>query len=555
MKKYNTIVICFIATLILGSCAKDFLETNPGTKLTQEMINSDYGRIWEFGYAPYTYLRDGFSAIDGNLMAAITDEAEQTATSSNAQLFNEGSWSAYNNPADMYANCYRGIRAATYFLDNFSNYKSFLAQNRDTLSDHQAQYMKDVQDIAWLRAESRVLRAWYYFELAKRYGGVPLVTKVLTITDNTNIPRSSFDDIINFVVAEIDAAKDSLQPYWKSSAYANNDGRIDLGAALAIKARALLYAASPLHNTTGDIAKWGKAAQAAYDVIALNKYSLDTKYRDFFVSDNTAKSKEGIWVLRIGATNWLEKQNYPIGTIGGNSGITPSQNLVDDYEYKGSPDPLDPYKNRDPRLGFCIAANNSIWNGRPIQIWAGGTDGAEKMNTSKTGYYLRKFLSDNLDLVQNTSNQRSWVIFRYADILLNYAEAMNEAHGPVADNGFGKTALDAINEVRNRLGVKLAKLPLTTTKEELRDKIKHERRIELAFEDHRYWDLIRWKDAETALNQPLRGIKAIKNADNTFTYTTFTVEPRVFTPNMYYFPIPQTEIVKSNGVLEQNPEW
>lgn len=554
MKKDKILVCCLFATIIIGGCKEDFLETNPGTQLTQEMINSDYTRIWEFGYAPYSFLGNGFSGIDGNINAAISDEAEQTATSSNAQLFNEGSWSAYNNPADVYSNCYKGIRAANYFLENSNNYRISLALNRDTISDHQTQYKKDVQDIAWLRAESHALRAWYYFELAKRYGGVPLVTKVLTTSDNTNIAKSSFDDIINFIVSEIDLAKDSLQLNWKTSAYVNYDGRIDKGVALAIKARALLYAASPLHNTSGEPEKWKNAAQAAYDVLALNFYALDTKYRDFFVGDNTAKSKEGIWVIRVGANNTLEYQNYPIGTVGGNSGVTPSQNLVDEYEYKGSPDTANPYKNRDPRLAFCIATNNSIWNARTIQIWEGGTDGMEKKNTSKTGYYLKKFLSDNLNLDQNASNQRSWVVFRYSDILLCYAEAMNEAYGPDNNNGYTLSARQAVNAVRGRLGVKMAPV-VAASQDEMRDRIKHERRIELAFEDHRYWDLLRWKDAETALNKPLMGIRAVKNIENTFTYSKFIVETRVFKPYMYYFPFPQTEISKSNGVLEQNSGW
>ena len=555
--KYNKILILsfYIIALFGWGCTNDFLDTNPNTKLTQEMINTDYSKIWEFGFAPYTYLTNGFSSIDANLSAAISDEAEQTASSSYTQYFNDGSWSAYSNPLDVYSNCYKGIRAANYFLENFNNYKSFLALNRDTLSDHQAQYKKDVQDIAWLRAESRVLRAWYYFELAKRYGGVPLVTKVLKISDNTNINKSSFDEIISYVVSEIDAAKDSLQSNWKTSSYINNDGRIDKGVALAIKARALLYAASPLHNIDNNIDKWAIAAQATYDIIKLNTYSLDTKYQDLFVGDYTAKSKETIWAIRLGATNYLEKLNYPIGTIGGNSGVTPSQNLVDNYENKGVADPKLPYKNRDPRLAFSIVTNAAIWNGRIVQIYTGGLDGIDKKNGTKTGYYLKKFLSSNLDLVNNVSMQRLWVVFRYADILLSYAEAMNEAYGPDIDNGFSMTARQAINKVRSRTGV-LMPVVIATNQTEMRVKIKHERRIELAFEDHRYWDLLRWKDAEVSLNLPLMGISAVKNADNTFTYTKFEVEKRVFDASkMYYFPIPQTEIVKSNGLIIQNANW
>jgi len=164
-------------------------------------------------------------------------------------------------------------------------------------------------------------------------------------------------------------------------------------------------------------------------------------------------------------------------------------------------------------------------------------------------------LSDNLNLVQNESKLRSWIVFRYAEILLNYAEAMNEAYGPDNDNGYGLTARQAINQVRNRPNVLLA--PVTALSQlEMRNKIKLEHRVELAFEDHRYWDLLRWMDAEQLLNLPLRGIRVDKTANNTFNYSGFMVENRKFiAPQMYYYPIPQTEMSKSKGIMKQNPGW
>ncbi|MDP4289615.1 MAG: RagB/SusD family nutrient uptake outer membrane protein [Bacteroidota bacterium] len=552
MKKYYPLIFIITIGLLITACNK--LDTKIDTALTDKNISTDYNTLWSFGYAPYTYLTNGFYGIDNNLFAAVSDEAEQTASTSNAQLFNQGSWNAYNNPDNVYYHDYQGIRAANYFLEHSTNYKTFLALNRDTISDKQWQYKLDVQDVNWLRKESRVLRAYFYFDLAKRYGGVPLVTKTLQSNENTDLPRASFDDIINYVVSEIDAVKDSLQVDWKTFDVSKT-GRITRGAAMAIKARALLYAASPLHNPTNDLTKWQRAATAAHDVIALNHYSLYSNYQNLFLVDNTTLSSETIWDIRLGATNDLEKKNYPIGTPGGNSGVTPSQNLVSAYEYTGTPDPTNPYANRDPRLGYSVVKNNDTWNGRTIQTWIGGTDAWTNTNTSKTGYYLKKFLNSNLNLVNNQSNLRSWILFRYGEILLNYAEAMNEAYGPDNDNGWGMTARQAVNTIRSRTGVSMPPV-VATTQAEMRDKIKQERRIELAFEDHRYWDLLRWKDAETVLNQPLKGIKVTKNADNSFTYTGFSVENRVFiAPKMYYYPIPQTEISKSKGVMKQNPGW
>lgn len=552
MKKLYSLLFIIPMGVLITSCSK--LDTKLDLLLTDENIAGDYKKIWDFGYAPYTYLANGFSSVDGNLFAAVSDEAEQTAPSSSAQLFNQGNWNAYNNPDNVYDHNYEAIRAANYFLENSTNYKSFLAFNRDTMSDHQLQYKLDVEDIAWLRKESRVLMAYFYFDLAKRYGGVPLVTKTLSLTDNTDLKRASYDDIINFVVSEIDAVKDSLQKDWRTFDI-TKAGRITKGTALAIKSQALLYAASPLHNPSNDLSKWQRAAAASWDIIALKTYSLNSKYQDLFIIDNTVKSPEVIFDIRLGVTNSLEKKNYPIGTPGGGSGVTPSQNLVSAYEYKGTPDPNNPYTNKDPRMGYSIVRNGNSWNGRTIETWFGGKDGWNNTNTSKTGYYLNKFLNANLDLIQNGTKLRSWIVFRYAGILLNYAEAMNEAYGPDNDNGWGMSARQAINAVRSRPDVSMPSV-VAANQAEMRIGIKQERRIELVFEDHRYWDLLRWKDAETVLNQPLRGIKVTKNTDNTFTYSEFTVENRVFiAPKMYYYPIPQTEISKSKGVMEQNPNW
>jgi hypothetical protein len=550
-KKY---LILFAAWSITGFSGCNYLDTKIDTQITPETLNSDYSKLQNLGYASYTYIRNGFYLIDNNIPAPMSDEAEQTAPSSGVQLFNQGSWNAYNNPDNPYSYYYQGIQAANFFLDYTVDYKNQLAQNRDTLSDNGHQYDLDVADIGWMRGEAHILRAFFYYDLIKRYGGVPLVTKTLSLTDSLNLPRTDYDTVVDFIVSEIDNYKDSLQVNWKTYD-SDKDGRFTQGAALALKSRVLLYAASPLHNESNDLSKWAAAAQAAHDVIALNQYSLSTNYRQLFLGSNSTTDNEIIWSIRCGPTNSMEIENYPIGTPGGNSGVTPSQNLVADYEYPGTPDPGNPYKNRDPRLGFSIVTNNSTWNSRTIEIYSGGTDSWNNTNASKTGYYLKKFLDDNLYLTQNQTVVHNWVMFRYAEILLNYAEAMNEAYGPDLDNGYGMTARAAVNRVRSRTGIGLPPV-VAANQSEMRDKIKHERKIELAFEDHRYWDLLRWKDAETVLNQPLRGIKASMNGANSFTYTEFNVENRVFiAPKMYYYPIPDAEIKKSNGVLVQNPGW
>ena len=556
---YTPLFACFLTACLTG-CSKDFLDTKIDTQQTQETINSNYGSLVSFANAPYNYLRNEFTIMDNNLFAAVSDEAVQTSPSASVRQFNNGSWNANDNPDNYYGSYYSGIRAANYFIEISGNYRSFLALNRDTISDAgKVNYKNDTLNMGWYRAEAHILRALYYFELSKRYGGVPLVTKTLDISENTLLPKASYDEIINFIVSEVDTYKDSMQVNWRTSSFTSNEGRLTKGAALALKGRALLFAASPLHNTTGDVAKWQKAASALNDLIVFAQgpggYGLHSDYRNYFLQTNILTSNETIFAIRYGADNTLEKNNYPISTPGGMSGITPTQDLVSDYEYTGTPDPENPYANRDPRLGFSIVTNNSTWNGRTIDESTGATDDMRKPNASRTGYYLKKFLNDNLNLVQNQTVTHHWPVFRYGEVLLEYAEAMNEAYSPDNNNGYALTATQALNMVRSRAGVAMP--PVTVAGQEaFRLAIKHERRIELAFENYRFWDLLRWKDAATVLNRPVNGVLVTKNGSGQFVYAPFAVENRIFDASrMYFYPFPQTEVIKSKGALEQNPGW
>jgi hypothetical protein len=175
-------------------------------------------------------------------------------------------------------------------------------------------------------------------------------------------------------------------------------------------------------------------------------------------------------------------------------------------------------------------------------------------NASPTGYYLKKFLTDGLNLIQGQTAQHNWVAFRYAEILLNYAEAMNEAFGPMnAPDGYVMSAKDALQKVRDRASVSLPAVDVSSI-EAFRQAVKHERQIELAFEDHRYWDLLRWNDAMTILNQPVKGVKINKSGE-VYSYSVVDVASRVFYERNYYLPLLRSEIENSNGTLEQNPKY
>jgi hypothetical protein len=553
-------------TIALTACDKDFLDTQMDTQPTPETVKTTRSSLYGFANAFYVPLSSaiGFTSLDNSFFDAATDDAQQTVSFAQDVIpFNQGTISEANPSVEIsrYYSFYEGIRAANFFLDYSKSWRAMLSMNRDTVTDV-INYERDKLFVSAYRGEAHIARAFYYSELIKRYGGVPIVESTYQQNGgNVNVPKSSYNEVVEYIVSEIDKYKDSLVVNWKTNGYEGQDGRFSKGSALAIKARVLLYAASPLNNTSNDPDKWVRAAIAARQVMTTTGlgYALHTGgYGHYFQENNSLTSPETILVIRRPASNDLERANYPISTRGGASGVTPSHNLVAEYELKGAADPKDIYKNRDPRLTETVVTNGSSWNGRTIEQSPGGADDMTKANTSLTGYYLKKFLAPNLDLVNNATRQHQWVAYRYAEVLLNYAEAMNEAYGPDAtgvDPILSITARQALNMVRSRTGVVM---PAVTAigKDNFRIAVKHERRIELAFENHRYWDLLRWKNAETLLNQPIKGVKVTKNPDATFNYAVVDVAQRVFkTPAMYLLPFPRAEVVRSNGTLAQNPGY
>lgn len=553
--KYKIVALFLVGALSFG-CSKGFLDTRIDTELTPEDLATNRGTLWAFARAFYTPIRYGFEMLDNNMLAAISDEAQQTAASGNVYYFNRGIVNADINPlAYLYNEYYEGIRAANFFLEYAKNGEALIALNRDTVRDAN-NYRRDLRSLNWFRAEAQIAKAYYYAELIKMYGGVPIVAYTLDTDPNPGkTPRSSYDEVVQHIVNLIDTHLSELQDDWKTEdGLANQYGRFDQHTALAIKARVLLYAASPLNNPGNDVAKWQRAASAAHALIAAKNYTAgdNRNYRDFFVGNNPVGSRESIFIVRRPDNNEMEKNNYPISTPGGKSGITPSHNLVSAYEYIGTPDPDNPYANRDPRLQASIVVNGSQWNGREIDQAPGGSDDMAKSNTSRTGYYLKKSLTDELNLVQGAATQHQWTAFRHNEVLLNYAEAMNEAYGPDdLPEGYTLTARQALTRVRNIASTSLP--PVTAAgKDAFRTAVKHERRIELAFEDHRYWDLLRWKDATTVLNQPIQGVKVTKDGSGKYQYTVNNVAERVFAERNYRFPFSRNEIMNSGGTMSQN---
>lgn len=561
-----------LAAALLGSACNDNLDPEVELSLTEEDVLHNYNNTQARAVAIYTYLPNGFQYIDGAMMASACDEAEHTIETSSIQKFNTGAWNALDNPDGAWSNCFNGIRTANLFLEK-SDEVELDYYRLDPNPSQQEAYKTRLANIKRWKYEARFLRAYFYMELVKRYGGVPILERSYTVNDNyQNVQRNTLEECFDFIVAECDSAARELP-----AVYEEGDlGRATKGAALALKSRALLYRASDLYNdvswcpdyahpelisivSADRLEQWDAAAQAAKAVIDLSEagYSLAPDYGELF---RTYNSPEIILTRRNGATNTFESTNFPIGYDGGNSGTTPSQNLVDAYEMSDGTDfdwtnaeqVADPYVNRDPRLAYTIVTNNAQFKDRAVECWAGGRDGKGVTRATKTGYYIRKYVDPNLDLLLGQTSIHSWILIRLGEIYLNYAEAMNEAYGPTDDHGYGLTALQAINVVRNRTGVSMPAIPDTVTREELRERIRRERRVELAFEDHRMWDLRRWMTATTELAQPIRGVD-INKRGGTYEYTPIEVEKRVFEPKMLFYPIPQKDINISRW--PQNPLW
>ncbi|ATL47237.1 RagB/SusD family nutrient uptake outer membrane protein [Chitinophaga caeni] len=565
MKKLNFI----IAACVIGSfsaCQKDFLDVKKvEANVPVDMLYSNYSYLQQVLWYTYGFLPNGFDRFN---MEGATDNAECTNVTDRVQDFNYGIWNQYSNPDDNWDRNYRAIRQVNLFIQNKDMVDISYIKDRITSTDSTA-YWNARDNVKFMEGEMYFLKAFFYFELVKRYGGVPIIDNALDFEDKSswqNIPRNSVDECVKYIATLCDKAA-AIIPVNLSGYSWYEAGRATHGAILALKSRVLLYAASDLYQEAGSTVTWAQAAAAAHDVMALNQFSLDGNYNNLFGSNNTT-SKEVIFYRRYGSQNGLEISNFPIQfeNSNGNS-LTPSQNFVDDFEVlvkdgDGNTigtEPFDwnnpahasnPYQNRDPRLGMNVIYNGKSFKSQTIETFSGGSSGLPKQNATKTGYYLQKYIQGGIDLVNNTKANHSWVYFRYAETLLNFAEAMFQAYGADADpQGYGMTALQAINAVRQRNGVNLT--PLTAAQLNLKAII-HERNVELGFEDHRSWDVRRWKLGETYLATPLRRIEITNNNGN-FNYEVKDLEPRVFENKMYWYPIPQAEITVTNWT--QNAGW
>ncbi len=557
MKRIKLLILTLPALFAVASC--NYLSDTPAEYLNPEKLFTDERWAEQNLRMAFSYLPTGFNRYSGAFLDASTDDAAYVLDNAAINLISRSLLSLANPGEGYWEDGYKGVRRTIYFethIGKLTRIPSFTDE------------MVEKRKLEWT-GESKTLRALFYFELVKRYGGVPVVKELITEEEARTLTRGSFEECIEYIVELCDEAVSILPE-------TNVFGRIGKGGALAVKAKALAYAASELYdNASGPL--WGytsgsrsdrqkRAARALADVINYEvngtpAYGLINDYSQV-ATNVSATNTEVILAAPAANNNTLERNLYP-PTLLGNGSTFPSQNLVDAYEYKGTYNPANPYLNKDPRFDMTIVYDQSVLGARgTIYTRTGEGSTQDGLNavinkSTITGYYLRKFLAPSINFTLATpgNTTRMFPIIRLADMLLLYAEMANHAWGPDSDpENLGLTALDAINKVRGRNGVAMPAIGNTVTQAELVVKIKNERRVELAFEDQRYFDLRRWKDAEDVLVKPLKGMK-VEMVESILSYTDITVDnKRDFNPKMYFAPIPYTE-TKANPNLTQNPDW
>ncbi|HEY3403141.1 MAG TPA: RagB/SusD family nutrient uptake outer membrane protein [Ohtaekwangia sp.] len=428
-----------------------------------------------------------------------------------------------------------------------------------------------------MTAEMRFIRAHQFAQLIWRYGGVPLITYVFKLNDDFSRERNTYDECVAFIIDELDEVIGVLPDKQPDASL----GLASSDAARALKSRVLLYAASPLNNTTNDLSKWQAASDAAKEIIDDNHYTLNSDYRTTFIGQNSEVIFARYFTQAAAASTDAQSMlpmelHFQVGRNGdrGWGSDTPTQNHVDAYEMNnGLPisdgasgyDPTDPYVNRDPRFYATILFDGAVWKNRATETFISGEAGVtggmdtnqgpfDPQNATQSGYYSKKFLQEEVPPLQGSTVRSTspYIMFRFAEILLNYAEAQYML-------GNEGEARDYVNMVRSRPGVDMP--DITEGGAPLLARIQNERRIELAFEGHRYFDVRRWKIAPVTESADIMGVFIKKMLDNSKTREPrLLIDRPVWDDKWYLLPIPRAEInrsVDSEGdpALIQNPGY
>lgn len=553
--KFNKIAILLLSAGLLTTTSCDFMDCDESDNYTLQEIQSSYNRVKQFVTSIYGYLPSDFCNTHGAMLDAATDDAIHVYESSAIQRIVNGTWSANYTVDDKFAYYYNAIHDANYYLTTLSGLTFDTWENGDDYQD----WMQNYDNYQY---QVRFLRAYFYFELVRRYQNVPLITKPLSQTEANQIEPSSAQEVLKFIINECTEIAPKLPIKSTSIAQAEN-GRATRAMAMALKSRAALYAASPLYNTNGDNAKWTEAAKASHDIIASAGelgLGLDI-YANLFKSKNY-NSKEVILCRPTGTSKTFEQANYPMGVTGGNTTTCPTENLASAFEMKDGRafdwnDPTmkaNPYKDRDPRFYLTIVHNGMLWPAKKaVDISEGGANGLPLTNATTTGYYLRKYVDNSISFEAGSTTaatHHNWILFRYAEVLLNYAEAMIHVNGncDFKDATYTMSAREALNAVRKRAGMPEV---AACSQDEFLTRVKHERRVEMAFEGQRFWDLRRWKNLDETKN--IYAVR-ITHHNGVLSYEKTLLSERSVSDKLYFYPIANVELFK-NKKLVQNSGW
>lgn len=595
--KLKNIILASSAFLVLTSC-DDLFE--PAIENQQDLTQMYTDREFARGILANAFMALPYSG--SSVSDVATDDAVTNDNTNNYRSMAQGTWSSSNDPMSQWRDRYGAIQYCNIMIENIDKVEWDINPIANQMySDN-------------FKGNAYAMRALQFFYLLRAHAGVtasgellgaPIHTESEDGGSNFNLPRNSFKDCIDQIFADLDVAE-GLLPYQYGNvgesdpvlrkydtefAKATNTdynrafgghqrGKIDGKIIAAIRAQVALFAASPAYSSA-NAASWQQAAEYAAKLlvkmggVAGMQKDGWTWYNNANEIDNLATGvnpDEIIWRDNLGKSHSIESDNYPPSKLFyGNGRINPSQNLVDAFpmangypisDSRSGYNASKPYDGRDPRLSAYILYNGQTIGADNAAVVTGtyeadNSDGFqfERGRSTETGYYLRKLLRDDVNLTpgKETDMQHYTVRIRATEIFLDYAEAANEAGGPTATfGGANFSAKDVIKALRQRAGVGTAYVDECSTKEQMRDLIRNERRLELCFENHRFYDLRRWN---APLNETVKGIKITAcNNDGSLVYTIVDVEPRNYKDYMTYGPIPYGEVIKFNN-LEQNKGW
>ncbi len=582
--KYYLILPVIVLMGFLSSCQD--LDYNEVQINDEQWVFENYQQVERLLTNVYAHIRYdlGFdmgsmtSGYNGAMLSSATDESDYSQSLSWIHRYYNGAWSSVNSFPDTWVNSYQAIYGANDLLEKMDKVYATLEEYKHNTSGA-ASYQNLRAKFELFPYQARFLRAYFHFELAKTYGDVPLVTRTLVPGEANELVRIPVQEVFQFIVDECDAIVEKL-PITYATEPDQQMGRINRATVFALKARALLYAASPLHNPANPKEAWRKAAEASKQLIDYAPAWGITlsAYNTLWGPNNHYNTPEIFFIRRVSNSRTFEIFNYPVGNENAMGGNCPTQNLVDAYEYSNAASvdlrgktwpqaedegilPGNPYANLDPRFSLTVARNGDTWpivapyNQTPLQTFEGGRNGQPHQNATKTGYYLKKYVDGTRNITTanpNTSNH-SWIIYRLGEFYLNYAEAMfnymDRDATATADGILDMSANDAINVLRSRPGINMPLFGPETNGDNWEERYMRERMVELAFEGHRFWDVRRWKKGAEFFTE----IKTVRVA-NDGTVTRGPIINRLWNERNNLYPIPFEELRKASN-LTQNPGW